>query len=110
MPKYLGKSLFSAVRERQVRLQTQLITGSVLWLSDDDYACRLAVDGVELARNVLDFLSRRFAFTSSEPMVEGSRSSQRIFRIAYNSQLSRRQLLQLLSSLPGVTLTISGDR
>lgn len=80
------------------------------WLSDDDYACRLAVDGVEFAHNVLDALSRRFAFTSSEPMVEGSRRTQRIFRIAYNSQLSRRQLVQLLASVPGVILHMAGDR
>jgi len=81
----------------------------VLWLSDDDYACRLAVDGLELARSLRDSLSRRFAFTSSEPMVEGSRSSQLIFRIAYNSQLSRKQLLQLLASVPGLTLSVAGD-
>ena len=76
-------------------------------LSDDAYACRLAVEGAEVTLQILDWLSRGFAFKSSEPMVVGVRPTQWIFRIAYNSQLSRRQLINRLSAMPGILLTVS---
>ncbi len=75
-------------------------------MTDEGYACRFCVDGVDIAKQIIAFLSRAFAFQTSEPMEVGEKPTQRIFRVAYGSQLSLRDLVRLLSSVPGLRLQV----
>lgn len=75
-------------------------------MTDEGYACRFAVDGVEAARFIIGYLSRAFAFQTSDPMQEGSRPTQRIFRVAYGSELTQKDLVRLLSGVPGLRLQV----
>lgn len=76
-------------------------------MTDEGYACRFCVDGVEAARLIVLHLSRAFAFQTSEPMQVGSQPSQRIFRVAYGSELTQKDLVRLLSYLPGLRLQVA---
>lgn len=73
-------------------------------IRDEGYACRVCVEGVDNAHWIVDRVSKMFAFRTSEPMREGVRPAQRIFRVAYGSQLSYRKLATHLSAFPGVRL------
>jgi hypothetical protein len=57
-----------------------------------------------VAQRILASLSEAFVFKTSEPMHEGARPSQCVFRVAYGSQLTFRKLAALLSAIPGVRL------
>lgn len=59
-----------------------------------------------MAQRILVSLSEAFVFKTSEPMYEGTRPTQCIFRVAYGSRLSYRRLATLLSAIPGVRLKV----
>jgi hypothetical protein len=75
-------------------------------MTDEGYACSFCVEGADVAGRIIALLSRAFAFQTSEPMREGDRPTQRIFRVAYGSQLSQQDLVRLLSAVPGLRLQV----
>ena len=87
-------------------LPTNTNTDFAVSIKDEGYAGRVCVEGVDNARWVVDRLSELFAFRTSEPMCEGARSTQCIFRVAYGSQLTHRRLTSLLSAMTGVRLKL----
>lgn len=72
----------------------------------EGYACRICVDGAEMAGQILNRLSDALVFKTSEPMLQGIRPAECIFRVAYGSQHSHRDLVSLLSAIPGVRLKL----
>jgi len=85
-------------------LSTNSITEFAVLIRDEGYACRICVESIDIARQILVFLSGAFVFKTSEPMREREQPAQCIFRVAYGSQLSHRKLIGLLSAMPGVRL------
>jgi hypothetical protein len=75
----------------------------------EDYACRICVDSAEIAGQILHCLSDAFVFKTSEPMYQGVRPTDWIFRVAYGSQHSHRDLASLLSAIPGVRLRLEPE-
>jgi hypothetical protein len=56
---------------------------------------------------LLKCLSHSFAFKTSEPLrAEGMDSGTYTFHLSYGSQLSRRDLENLLVAVPGVLLSV----
>ena len=83
-----------------------LIKQSAVSIRDEGFACRIRVEGVDIAGQILKCLSNAFVFKTSEPMEESWNPPQCIFRVAYGSQLSFRKLAGLLSAIPGVGLRL----
>jgi hypothetical protein len=75
-------------------------------LRDDGYACRVSVQGLESARQILTRLSGVFVFKTSEPMQRGLMPDGWVFRIPYGPGLSHGKLMTLLSAIPGVHLGV----
>jgi hypothetical protein len=92
-------------RERK-HLPTPSITEFAVLIRDEGYACRIWVESVDVAREILVSLSDAFVFKTSEPMLEGALPTQCNFRVAYGSHLSLRRLATLLSAIPGVRLKV----
>lgn len=82
------------------------ITQFPVLIRDEGYACRICVESVDIASQILACLSQAFAFKTSEPMHVGAGPIPCIFRVAYCSQLSHRRLVNLLSAIPGVRLRL----
>ena len=75
-----------------------------VWLRPLGSAWRVRVDGTRNARWLLDRLGRSFVFKTSDPMTEEEGSSCCTFRVAHNSQMSRRGFERLLGAIPEVIL------
>jgi hypothetical protein len=73
-------------------------------VGDEGYACRICVDGIDVAKQILRNLSAAFIFSTSEPIQISAASAHCTFRVAYGSQLSHRKLVSLLSAASGVRL------
>ena len=71
-----------------------------------DGALSLRVDGLENANWLLRRLSDFFVFKTSEPMHEVPNSSDYIFRVAHNSQMSGRRFEQLLAGIADVKVIL----
>ena len=76
-------------------------------MTDEGYACRFCVDGVEATQLIIAYLSHSFAFQTSEPIRVGANPSQRIFRVAYGSQMDQRDLVRLMSGIAGLRLRVT---
>lgn len=76
-------------------------------MTDEGYACRLSVEGIEVARRILVCLSSAFAFPTSEPIRASERPAQCVFRVAYSSQLTYTELIRLVSAVPGLRLRLA---
>lgn len=85
---------------------TPLIQKSAVSIRDEGFACRFYVDGADVAREILAFLSNFFVFKTSEPMWEQLNPPRCIFRVAYGSQLTFRKLTSLLLAMPRVGLSV----
>ena len=82
----------------------KLIYQSAVSIRDESFACRVCVDGIDIARRILACLSDPLVFKTSAPMEESWHPPQCIFQVAYGSQLSYRKLVSLLTAIPGVGL------
>ncbi|MCA9236253.1 MAG: hypothetical protein KDA44_12335 [Planctomycetales bacterium] len=78
-----------------------------MWLANDQYACRVSVESIEVARSILEHLSGAFVFKASEPMRQGFAPPWCSFRVIYGSDLSFRKLAALLTAMPGACLQVS---
>ncbi|MCO6046198.1 hypothetical protein NG895_20060 [Aeoliella sp. ICT_H6.2] len=76
-------------------------------MTDEGYACRFSVEGMEVAQTIINLLSRAFAFQTSDPIRQGATPSQRIFRVAYGAELTQKDLVRLLSPVPGLRLQVA---
>ena len=83
-----------------------LIAKPAVSIRDEGFDCRICVESVEIARQILRSLSDAFVFKTSEPMEESWHPPRCRFRVAYGSQLSFRKLAGLLAAIPGVGLRI----
>ena len=81
-----------------------LTVPSAVSLRDEGFACRVDVEGVDIARRILACLSSVFVFKTSSPIEELSHPPQCSFRVAYGSQCSFRKLVAHLSAIPEVSL------
>jgi hypothetical protein len=84
----------------------KLINQSAVSIRDEGFACRVCVEGIDIARKILAYLSDTFVFKTSAPMEQSWHPPQCIFRVAYGSQLSYGKLESLLSAIPGVGLRL----
>ena len=75
-----------------------------VWIRPSESNCRLRVDGISNAQWLLYRLGHSFIFKTAAPMNEEEGSSCCSFRVAYNSQASRRGLKKLLGAIPEVKL------
>ena len=75
-----------------------------VWIRPLGSNCRMRVDGIGNAQWLLNRLGHSFVFKTAEPMNEEEGSSCCSFRLAYNSQTSRRGLDRLLAAIPEVNL------
>lgn len=75
-----------------------------VWVRPLGGNCRMRVDGIRNAHWLLNRLGHSFVFKAAEPMNEEEGSSCCTFRVAYNSQMSRRGLERLLTAIPEVRL------
>lgn len=85
---------------------TSLTNQSAVSIRDEGFVCRIRVEGVDIAGQILACLSNAFVFKTSEPMEESYGPSGCTFRVAYGSQSSCRKLVGLLSAIPGVGLQL----
>lgn len=75
-----------------------------VWIRPLGGSCRVRVDGVGNAQWLLSRLGHSFVFKTADPMNEEAGSSCCSFRVAYNSQVSRRGFERLLAGIPQVNL------
>ena len=75
-----------------------------VWIRPLGNNSRVRVDGVGNAQWLLNRLGHSFVFKTADPMNEEEGSSCCSFRVAYNSQMSRRGLDRLLAGIPEVQL------
>jgi len=75
-----------------------------VWIRPLGSNCRVRVDGTSNAQWLLNRLGHSFVFKTADPMNEEEGSSCCTFRVAYNSQMSRRGLERLLAAIPEVKL------
>lgn len=78
----------------------------MITLTDEGYACRVAVEGVGIARQLIAMLSRSFAFQTSEPLSMGVPPAPCVFRVAYGSQLTQKDIVRLLSPIAGLRFNV----
>ena len=77
-----------------------------VWICQMDGSSGLRVDGLENANWLLRRLSDFFVFKTSEPLHEAPNSSEYIFRVAHNSQMTGRRFEQLLAGMAEVKLIL----
>ncbi len=75
-----------------------------VWIRPLGNTCRVRVDGMKNAQWLILRLGHSFVFKTAEPMNEERDSSCCTFRLAYNSQTSRRDIEKLLAGIPEVDL------
>jgi hypothetical protein len=73
-------------------------------LRHGDYACRLAVVGLQNAERIITALTQSFVFRTSEPLLASQAPAKCSFAVAYGSQVSHREMEHLLHAIPGVRL------
>jgi hypothetical protein len=71
-----------------------------------DGASGLRVDGLENVNWLLRRLSDFFVFKTSEPVQEVRNSSDYIFRVAHNSQMTGRRFERLLAGISEVIVIL----
>ncbi len=81
-------------------------TRNAVSIREEGFACRIRVETMDIARQILVSLSSVFVFKTSEPILEVLDPPQCIFRVAYGSQLSHRKLISLLSAIPTLGLRL----
>lgn len=100
----MPRNLLPRVEARKGGNLTSLKKPFAVSIKDEGFACRICVDSIEFAREILLSLSDAFVFQTSEPMKSSWNPPQCIFWVAYGSQLSHRKLASLLSAIPGLEL------
>ena len=75
-----------------------------VWIRSSESNCRVKVDGISNAQWLLNRLGHSYVFKTAAPISEEEGSSCCSFRVAYNSQTSRRGLARLLGAIPEVKL------
>jgi hypothetical protein len=75
-----------------------------VWIRPLGGTCRIRVDGLRNAKWLLNRLGHAFVFKTAEAIDEEDRGAHCSFRVAYNSQTSRRGLEKLLAAIPEVQL------
>lgn len=86
------------------RLVTNSTSHYLVSVANEGYACRVCVDGIDVAQHILNCLSVAFVFKTCEPFRKGPQPTQCIFRVAYGSQLTHQSIERLLTAIPGVRL------
>ncbi len=77
-----------------------------VWIWRMDGASGLRVDGLENVNWLLRRLSDFFVFKTSEPVQEVRNSSDYIFRVAHNSQVTGRRFERLLAGISEVKVIL----
>lgn len=75
-----------------------------VWIRPLGSTCRIRVDGVGNAQWLLKRLGQSFVFKTAEPVNEEDDFPCCSFRVAYDSQMTRRGIERLLGGIPEVTL------
>jgi len=77
-----------------------------VWISRMNGTSSLRIDGLENTNWLLRRLSDLFVFKTSEPLQEVSNSTDYIFRVAHNSQMSGRRFEKLLAEIAEVKVIL----
>lgn len=72
--------------------------------------CHVRVDGLKNTLWLLDRLSRRFVFKTSEALKEDASSSWFSFSVIHNFHMTQTKFERLLASIPEVRLTRAAAR
>jgi len=75
-----------------------------VWIRPLANVCLVRVEGGKKVEWLLKRLSQSFVFKTSDPMIEDEGSLCSTFRLAYSSDMPRRQLERLLASIPEIQL------